>query len=344
MRFLIETHHPAHVHFWKYPVGELLQQGHDVLLIGRDRDVMRRLLARYDWIPHIIPTRSSRNNRFPIFEFVRRQVAVATQLRKFRPDVFCSLMGSYAQTAGLAGIRNVIFTDSEFQHFNHRIAHPFATEIHTPYCFYKDLGRKQVRYKGIHELAFLHPARFSPNPAILGNYRSLDPGRYVLVRLSAWNTMHDRHHQSAGEALAGFIEQAGRDHEIVLSAEENQVPDSLRQHVRAIAPEDFHQILAHAAFVLSEGASTAAEAACLGVPTVYVNPTEPRGYLQMLEADYGLVRGFRDAAEGIGEATRWIGRLKAEESDRLREARERMLGDHLDVTEHVVRVLEGGAG
>jgi predicted glycosyltransferase len=38
MRILIEAHHPAHIHFWKYPVRELIDRGHEVLMIGRDRD------------------------------------------------------------------------------------------------------------------------------------------------------------------------------------------------------------------------------------------------------------------------------------------------------------------
>ncbi|MEX0326088.1 MAG: DUF354 domain-containing protein [Puniceicoccaceae bacterium] len=341
MRILIEAHHPAHIHFWKFPVRELLGRGHDVLMIGRDRDVMYRLLKKYDWIPHIIPTQSSRNNRIPVLEFTRRQVAVARCIRKFKPTTVCSLMGSYAQTAGLAGIRNVIFTDSEFQHFNHRIAHPFATEIHTPYCFYKELGPKQIRYKGIHELAFLHPDHFQPDPSVLKKYPGLEPGRFVLVRLSAWNTMHDRHHMGVGEALAGFIGKAATTYRIVLSAEENRVPESLRQHVMSFAPEDFHQILSRAAFLLSEGASTAAEGACLGIPTVYINSTEPRGYLEMLEQGYGLVRGFQDAAAGIKATQRWIEELNEEERARLHASSQKMLENHIDVTDYVVKVLEG---
>jgi predicted glycosyltransferase len=342
MKILIEAHHPAHIHFWKYPVQELLSRGHDVLMIGRDRDVMKRLLAHYDWIPHVIPTQAAQNNQIPVLEFLRRQWAVASCINKFRPDVFCSLMGSYAQSAGLAGIRNIIFTDSEFQHFNHRIAHPFASEIHTPDCFYKDLGRKQIRYHGIHELAFLHPDHFKHDAAVLDKYPGLEPRRYVLIRLSAWNTLHDRHHQGVGDQLSRFVEEATKGFSIVISAEENQLPESLREHVRDIAPEDFHQLQAHTAFILSEGASTAAEGACLGVPSVYINSTEPRGYLQMLEKDYGLVRAFREADPGLDEATNWINRLGESEYARCMANRERMLNDHINVASHVVQVIEGG--
>ena len=31
MKILLEAHHPAHIHFWKYPVRELIERGHEVL-------------------------------------------------------------------------------------------------------------------------------------------------------------------------------------------------------------------------------------------------------------------------------------------------------------------------
>jgi predicted glycosyltransferase len=87
----------------------------------------------------------------------------------FKPDVVTSLFGSYAQTAWLLRKPNIIFTDSEFQHFNHRIAHPFATQVYTPACFWKDLGPKQRRYNGYHESAFLHPKYFRPRQEVLSS-------------------------------------------------------------------------------------------------------------------------------------------------------------------------------
>ena len=44
MRILLEAHHPAHIHFWKFPIRELQARGHTVRLIGRKRDVMEQLI------------------------------------------------------------------------------------------------------------------------------------------------------------------------------------------------------------------------------------------------------------------------------------------------------------
>ncbi len=343
MRFLIEAHHPGDVHFWKYPVRELLARGHAVRVIGRDRDVMRRLFAAYAWMPCRIPRRTSARNVFPLGEMLRRQFVVAREILRFRPDVVASLFGSYAQSAGLLGRRNIIFTDSEFQHFNHRIAHPFADEIHTPYCFYKPLGRKQRFYRGIHELAFLDGRRFTPDPGVLAGSAGLEPGRYVVIRLSAWNTFHDLGHQGIGRDVLDFVNRFRERWRIVISAEENRLPDALRGYAMTVAPERFHDLLAFARFVLTEGASTASEAACLGVPTVYINSTEPRGYLLMLERAYGLVRNFREAGPGLACANAWLSSLDDSGLRRCKEARARLVADHCDVCAHVVEVLERNA-
>lgn len=306
MRILLEAHHPAHIHFWKYPVRELINQGHDVLMIGRDRDVMRRLLEVYDWIPAIIPKQAAHSNRFPLVGMFRRQAFVANCIRKFKPDVVASLMGSYTQSAKLFGVRNVIFTDSEFQHFNHRIAHPFADVIYTPECFYKDLGVKQLRYHGIHELCFLHPKVFSLQPSVLSRYSGLEPERFILIRLSAWNTFHDRDHSGIGDDIYHFVERFKKDYQLVISAEEGKLPLGLEKYALEIMPEDFHQIIGQARFVLSEGASTAAEAACLGIPCAYLNDTDQRGYLRMMEERYHVVGRFVEPSAALSWAEKML--------------------------------------
>lgn len=343
MNILIEAHHPGDIHFWKYPIRELITNGHVVLMVARDRDVMRRLMEAYDWIPHIIPERRSQNNKFPLLELLSRQWTVVKAIRKFKPDVVASLFGSYCQSARILGCRNIIFTDSEFQHFNHRIAHPFAHEIHTPYCFYKELGKKQRFYDSIHELAFLDKRHYTPNPLVLHRY-GLDAGAYIVVRLSSWNTLHDVNESGIGDRIYEFVDAHKAHSRILLVAEENNVPPGLEEFSAQIAPEDFHCILGFSRFVLSEGASTASESSCLGVPTVYINSTEPRGYLQMLESEYHAVQCFRTAEPGMVAAHQWLGQIEQAGLDidlsNREDFRARLSERHIDLVDYVVRTLE----
>lgn len=340
MNFLIEAHHPADIHFFKFAIQELLDRGHRVKMVARDRDVMAKLLEAYDWIDFEIPKRRTRRNRLPILEMLERQWAVAGAIRRFKPDLVVSSMGSYTQSAKLLGVPSVIFTDSEFQHFNHRIAHPFAHEIHTPYCFYKELGQKQMHYQGIHEMAFLAPSRFSPDASVLGGESGLIAQQYIVIRLSAWNTLHDINHSGMGPEVERFIERFEVKYQIVVCAEEDALPAHLRQFSMQLPPDKFHDVLAYARFVLTEGASTASEAACLGVPTVYINSTEPRGYLQMLEKDWGLVRNFLLPEPGIACAVDWLERIDSESLLAYQKIRDQLFEAHVDMVDYVVSTLE----
>ena len=339
MRFLIEAHHPAHIHFWKYPIRELIDRGHDALMIARDRDVMKRLLDAYDWIPTIVPPRSNVKNRFPLKEMLRRQLTVAREIIRFKPNVVASLMGSYCQSARLLRCRNIIFTDTETQSLNHRIANPFAHEVHTPQCYLKDLGSKQIRYAGIHELAFLDGRRFFPDESILDKYDGLVARRYAFIRLSAWNTLHDVKRSGMGKAVYRFVDRFKDRYRIVVSAEENKVPPGLESYAMRFAPEDFHHFLAFSAFVLTEGASTSSEAACLGVPSVFINSTKPLGVPLMLENEYGLVRSFQEGSEGVAAAIRWLDSIGDEEQAQLKQSRQELVRNSDDICRYVVDTL-----
>jgi len=339
VRILLEAHHPAHIHFWKYPVRELVQQGHDVLLIGRDRDVMRRLLEVYDWIPSTIPKRPSERNRFPLSEMFSRQLVLAKEIRRFKPTVVASSMGSYCQSARILGCWNIIFTDTETQAFNHRISHPFAHEIHTPRAYLKELGPKQRKYNGIHELCYLDGRHFQPNAALVAETYGMEKSKSVLIRLSAWNTLHDRKRCGVGDEVFRFVDHFKDRFRIVISAEENKVPARLKRYATTFAPEDFHDILGNARFVLTEGASTSSEAACLGVPSVFVNSTEPLGVPLLLEREYGLVRSFQVGRTGVSEAIGWLDEIEQVGENFSMDNRCRMRDENENVCNYVVESL-----
>jgi uncharacterized protein len=336
MRFLLETHHPAHVHFFKHAIREWQARGDEVLVIGRDRDVMKQLLEAYSYIPSVIATTIGKNNQFPLGEMLERQFAVVEQLRTFRPDVMVSLMGSYAQSAKLFRVPNVIFTDSEFQSLNHRIAHPFADRIYTPQCFTKELGPKQHRYAGYHELAFLHPARFTARREVLERLGGVEAGSYVVVRVSAWDTLHDVGQQGFGAAFDEFVEALQRKYRVFIVPERGLLAERWSEHRLRIAPDWFHDVLAFAAFVVTEGASTAAEAACLGVPSLYLNTTS-RGYLDDMGRRYGLVRTHTDARAALASLREWL--TNPPDPKRCEAARKRLVDEHVDVTAYVVAEL-----
>jgi uncharacterized protein len=307
-----------------------------VKLVGRDRDVMKRLLAAYDYIPSEIATVQAKNNQFPLAEMLARHAHIAQQVYAFGPDLVLSLMGSYTQPASLLRVPSFIFTDSEFQHLNHQIAHPFATRIYTPDCFWKDLGGKQRRYAGYHELAFLHPKRFSADTSVL-SLLGVEAQGYVVVRVSAWDTLHDVGESGFGNALDEFLGALTARHKTLVVPERGLLPERWRHLVMQLPPEKFHDVLAFANFVVTEGASTASEAACLGVPSIYLNSTS-RGYLDDIQTRYELVHCFSDARAALKKVDEWLTTPPSREASE--NARQRLLADHIDVTDFVISEVD----
>ncbi len=339
MKILIEAHHPADIHFWRSPIALLAERGHDVLMLSRDRDVMRELHGAYPEIEYSIISRTGKSNRFPVAEFLQRQVEVVRAILRFKPDLVASCMGSYTQSAWIFGKPNVIFTDSEFQHFNHSIAHPFATSIHTPECFEKPLGRKQKKYRGFHELTSLSADHFRGDSERVA---SLDPdGRgYAIVRLSAWNTLHDIGMEGVSGNLPHLLRRIESVCNVWISAEEGRLSEEFDKYLLRIPAVDYHQALAFAKIIVTEGATTASEAAVLGTPVLYVNPST-RGYLDYLESKYSLVRQSRSAAETLEELESM---LQSESlADDCRCNSRRLARDHVDVSRYVADVLEAEA-
>lgn len=342
MGILIEAHHPSDIHFWKYTVRLLVERGHDVRVLGRHRDIMMQLFESYDWMPLLIPRHDSGTSRFPLLPMLQRQVEVIRAIRRFRPQVVASLMGSYTQMAKLFGCKNIVFTDSEHQKFNHWISHPFADEVHTPDAFYLNLGVKQRRYNSIHELSFLHSKYYRPHVEVLSDY-SLEAGGYVVIRLSAWNTLHDINQAGIGQFIYSFVHKHKAKKRILIVAEEGKVPHGLEFLATRVRPDHFHCILAFSQFVLSEGASTASEAACLGVPTVYINSLPTMGYLKKLEDECDTLRCFQEPSAGLSVADNWLSQIELADEfnmdDRL-SFREALSSRHIDLVQYVVDRLE----
>lgn len=336
MRLLIEAHHPAHIHFFKNAIRAWVERGDQVKLLGRDRDVMKQLLSAYDYIPSAITTVQQKNSHFPLQEMLQRQASVAKEVYDFGPDIVLSLMGSYTQPASLLRVPSFIFTDSEFQHFNHRIAHPFATRIYTPMCFWKDLGPKQRRYKGYHELAFLDPKYFTPREEVL-DMLGVKKNEYIVVRVSAWDTLHDVGQSGFGSALGEFMEAALLKYKVLIVPEKGILDPKYEAYRMKIRPDYYHDALAFARFVVTEGASTASEAACLGVPSVYLNTTS-RGYLDDIQMRYNLVSCHTNARSALRAVKEWLASPPSIEASKLAQAR--LLEEHIDVTDYVLREVD----
>jgi len=261
------------------------------------------------------------------------------QVRDFAPDILVGGTGgvAIAHIGKLTRIPSVVFDDTEHAKIEHALMDPFVSTLCTPSCYRTDLGCRQIRYNGFHELAYLHPDYFTPGPAVLSELGLTPEDPFIVIRFVSWDASHDVGHHGVVDK-AGFVrtlEPYGR----ILITSEGPLPHELEQYQIRIPPEKMHDLLSYAVMYIGEGATMASEAALLGTPSLLISSlVGSMGNFIELEKNYDLLYSFSDAEQALQKA---LEILQNPQSKRIwAEKRERLLSDKIDVTAFIVWFIE----
>ena len=340
MKILVDIGHPAHVHFFKNAIWKLEADGHEVQITARDKEVALDLLDAYGFKYHNLG-----KNRKGLVNKAIGMLKINLKLykitRKFNPDVLTGIHSPYvAHVSKLLRKPSLIFTDTEHAKLANKLTFPFATVICTSSCFKGDLGPKHIRYNGYHELAYLHPNYFTPDPWVLDELGLKEGERFIILRFVAWGASHDVGHKGISMEMrrrfVSELEKYGR----VFITSESELPMELEPYRIKVAPEKMHDLLYYAAMYVGEGGTMATEAAVLGTPSVYISSlVGTMGNFEELEREYGLVQSFREPDDAL-EATHNI--LSDESSKSVwQKRREILLSEKIDVTKFMTEFIEG---
>ncbi|GAA0202531.1 DUF354 domain-containing protein [Halobaculum roseum] len=338
MRVLVDVSHPAHVHLFRNAITELDDRGHEVRVVSREKDVTTDLLDAYG-IDHVPLSAKAGGAAGVAREWTARGARLLRQVAGFRPDVVLSRLNpTAAYVSRLVGAPNVVFHDTEQAGLLDRATTPFATVVCTPAEFARDAGTHQIRYEGYHELAYLHPARFDPDPRRLTD-AGVDPDEpFSVVRLVEWSAHHDA--GAAGfdpDTVRELVDRLGESGAVYLSSE-GALPDDLAPYEAPVAPDAAHDLLAYADCYVGDSGTMATEAALLATPTVRYDPYESSmGNFETL-AELGLVDSIADERAVVERAVELAADPDA--ADRWRRRRRRLLGEKIDVTAFMVELAE----
>lgn len=343
MRILVDLTHPAHVHFFRHPIGLWRERGHEVFLTSRRKDVTVELLERLGFAHEELG--EARSGLFGLLvELGARTARLARRVRRLRPDVMTAIGGVWIAQAGwLTRVPSVVFYDTENATLSNLLTYPFCSLVATPRCYEGRVPAKKHRtYAGYHELAYTHPARFQPDPAALREAGLAEDEPFVFLRLVSWGAAHDvtDHGLTSLEEAVASLERFAR---VVISSE-RPLPGEL-ERLRLQAPlERVHHLLAFARLYLGESATMASESATLGTPAVFVS-TSVRGYTNEQESRYGLTYTFSDPRTGQRQALAKAAEILAdpEAAEKWEEKRQRMLVDMIDVAAYVADLVESCA-
>lgn len=271
MKILFSVSHPAHVHLFKNAIWKLQDLNHDILICARKKEVTIDLLKKYGFTYTVI-SESKPSRVHLVAEQIQRVMRFRSIVSEFKPDLSISTMDpSLAFVSRLMGVPYVCLADTEHASASINGALPFTKAVLTPSCFSKEMGPKQIRYNGYHELAYLHPNRFIPNPTVLTELGLAEGDPFIIVRFVSWQASHDvgQHGIRDKVGLVKALEQYGR----VLITSEGALPPELQPYQIRVSPEKLHDLLYYATLYVGEGGTTASEAATLGTHAIHISTT-----------------------------------------------------------------------
>lgn len=353
MKILIDINHPAHVHLLRNAYFELKNRGHQVYVVVKDIPSAKRLMDLYG-IPY--QQLGEKNDKLLVkgLEQIIYDLKVWWFCITHHIDIGVGSSINLAHVSRLCRMKSIILDDDddEVEPLFAKYAHPFASVVLSPQNTPRKVS-KLVYYPAYHELAYLHPNRFRPDPSVLddagvryeknleGEIHIFEP--YFVMRFNAFKAHHDV--GVVGLTIDNkrkLVEQLAKIGKVFITTERN-IDDEFLPYQLKVSPEKAHSLMYYATMLIGDSQTMTSEAAVLGTPAIRCNTFVGRiHYLEEEEHKYNLTYGFlpNQSKEMFAKINELIAMgqivLKAEWMKR----REILLKDKIDYTAFLTWFIE----
>ncbi len=327
MKIIIDVNHPGHVHLFKNfaKMGEI--EGWKILFTAKDKEVTLDLLKAYKLEYKCLGKHYS-GKLGKILSLLNHTFRLFWTAIFFRTDIFLSHGSVSASWVSFLLRRKYIAFEDTGNMEQIRLYKPFAHAILTTESFKQDYGKVQIRYKGFHEIAYLHPNYFNPDNEILKQLGIIKNEKYFIVRFISWGASHDGSEKGPSETEKEKLIDLLAAHGKVFITSEAPLSENLKKYKIQIPPEKIHDALAFAYLFIGEGLTMASECAMLGTPAILINTMKAATIDEQQE--YGLLfhlTKYEQICDKINEL------LKEENlKQKWQEKRIKLLNDKIDVS------------
>lgn len=294
-KFLFYLGHPAHFHNIKIVAQQLVNDGHQVLLVAREKDVLFKLLENSPFEIIFLPPRKPGGTLKMVMSILNREKAMFSICRKFKPDLLAGTDLVITHIGKLLQIPSIIINEDDAVEIPlmAKLAFPFATAILAPNCCDQSpYEHKKIGYNGYHELAYLHPDYFTPDKSLFKNLINTEEP-YFILRFAQLSAHHDKGKQGISDKLAQQIIALLSEKGKVYITSERPLSQDLEKYRVQVHPSLMHHVMAFAEMYIGDSQTMAAEAAVLGVPSIRYNDFVGRlGYLEELQHKFELTIGI----------------------------------------------------
>ncbi len=340
MNILIDIGHPAHVHLFRLFAKEMQQKSHKVFFTCRDKEFEILLLEQNGFAYKSFGKKynSVLGKVWGMVEFGIKEVLAAL---KFKPDLFLSHGSIYAAHAAFLLRKPHISFEDTYNFEQIRLYKPFTKHILTADYEHPLKSTKVIKYAGYHELAYLHPNRFTPDKTVLQELGVTDKEPFIIMRFVSWNASHDIGHTGISFTnKQKAIEAFGKYAKVFISSE-GQLPKELEEYRLPIKPHRIHHAMAYASLIFGESSTMVEEGAMLGIPGIYLFNGSTY-YTKHLKKDYEIIFNYSESKEDQLKAiAKGVELLQQENLQALWQTkRQKLLSDKIDVTAFLVWFIE----
>jgi len=298
-KILIDILHPAHVFLFKNAILAWRDMGVKIILTSREKDITTRLLDELKFEHKVLSSKKTGIWGL-IKELLIRDVKLYKIVKAEKPNLLIGTSTMIAHVSRVTPPKSIIFEedDANVKKLISGLGYPFADYICTPDCLQEDHGKKHVKYNSYHELAYLHPNNFKPDPYVLSELNLKIDEPFFLLRFVSLEASHDINEKgmsiSLKEKIVNVLLKFGK----VFISNERQLPQNLKKYEIQLSPLKMHSLLYFATMFIGDSQTMTAEAAVLGTPAIRNNSFVGRiSYLEDLEYKYGLTYGFYPGQE-----------------------------------------------
>lgn len=344
MKILIYLGHPAHFYNYKNVIPKLMEDGHQVEVLIKKKDVLQDLLDNAGMPYHNILKEGRKDTKLGILlGTLKRAWRLNAFCAEFKPDV---LTGTSVENSWIGKLRhipviNINEDDAAVVPKYARLSYPWADVILSPVvCYNGKWDSKSVKYDGYHELAYLHPHHFTPQRSVVEKYFSTDRP-YFLIRFAKLKAHHDTGIKGISTDIAQHLIDILKPYGSVFISSERELEPQFEPYRIHIKPIDMHHIMAFADLYLGDSQTMAAEAGVLGIPFVRFNDFVGRiGYLRELEDKYHL--GFGIKTDEVDKLYDTVKSLITMDDRRaiFQQRRARMLSEKIDFAAFMTWFIE----
>ncbi len=341
MNILMDIAHPAHLHLLRNTYFQLKENGHNLFVTVKDIPAAIELLKKYN-IPYIYlggkkdsllgKAILQLNYNFKIWKLVISK----------RIDIgFCSSM-TIAHISKISKMKSIILDDDDddVEPLFVKYAHPYVDVILSPQGTQRK-SKRTIFYNGYHELAYLHPNRFTPDENVLSEIGVKKGEIYFVLRFNAFKAHHDVGVQGLSiedkRKLIALLQTKGK----VFITTERNIDDEFKKYQLLLPPEKVHSLIYYAAMFIGDSQTMTSEAAVLGTPAIRCNTFVGKiTYLKEEEEKYDLTYGFlpTESKKMFDKINKLLQLINTK--DTWQEKREKLLNDKIDVTAFYVWFIE----